>query len=810
MKKKEELEESILSDLSVLNKEMPHSVEAEDGIISCIFQNPDEYVSKIIEINKSDLIYNETTRIIYDSVIGMYNKNIPINTVTITHFLRDSGKLDKIGGGARISELFCYVPLPNHFPYYLKILENKLLLRNLIKKASRIMFCAQRADVNQVSVDQVISDAEDDILSIREGVLNDFKHIKEPAMDAIDDIQKSIDNPGCLSGLSTGFKKLDSLTTGLKGGEMFVLAARPSMGKAQPLDSDVLTPDGFVKMGDIKEGSVVIGIDGKPHNVIKIFPQGLKKVYKVNFSDGTSAECCDEHLWLTQSRQERRQNINSYSVKSLREIRNTLIARLDNRYNHRMPSIKPVEFKSKILPINPYLLGLLLGDGGFSHGSSIMFSNPEKDLQDAVINILDEYDCISFNGIDGRIKRKKRKGLDSSETAKAIKELGLFGLKSHEKFIPEIYLYSSVNDRIKLLQGLCDSDGYVCNKSQIEFSTSSERLKNDFLFLARSLGGMCKYSSRLPEYSYNNEKLKGKKSYRISVLFHNGVIPISSKKHLSKFNDNTRKKLKMITSVEEIGQKECQCILIDSKDHMYITNDFIPTHNTSLVMNWIENVAIRDNKNVAIFSLEVQAKMLTKSLICRLSGISMHEVAKGLMTRRQQEALALALRKVSDSGIFIDDTSGIDISAIKAKSRRLHKKKKLDLIAIDYLQLATYSESKTNREGEISKISSGIKSLAKELDIPIIVLAQLNRAIENRKEKRPILSDLRESGSIEQDADLVGLLTRSGYFGNKQKTDDEVIDENEALLILAKNRNGPTDDVPLRFNKELMLFTEPS
>jgi replicative DNA helicase len=150
---------------------------------------------------------------------------------------------------------------------------------------------------------------------------------------------------------------------------------------------------------------------------------------------------------------------------------------------------------------------------------------------------------------------------------------------------------------------------------------------------------------------------------------------------------------------------------------------------------------------------------------------------------------------------------------MRAKARRLKKQHNIKLIMIDYLQLVTSSSkrAKDNRQIEIAEISAGIKGIAKELDVPVIVLAQLNRAVESRKGQRPVLSDLRESGSIEQDADMVGLLTREDYAGAKMEVGDEEAEakkKGQAVLILAKNRNGPTDDVPLRFIDYAMRFVE--
>lgn len=233
---------------------------------------------------------------------------------------------------------------------------------------------------------------------------------------------------------------------------------------------------------------------------------------------------------------------------------------------------------------------------------------------------------------------------------------------------------------------------------------------------------------------------------------------------------------------------------------------------TSLVMNMVEHLAVDCAQPVAVFSLEMSAAMLVMRLLVSRSRVSMKSLQRGLLNETDHAAIAKATRELQMSSIYIDETPGLDILELRAKARRLHRAHKIKLIAIDYLQLLTSSsrKAKDNRQIEIAEISAGIKGIAKELNVPVIVLAQLNRAVESRKGQRPMLSDLRESGSIEQDADMVGLLTRADYAGSKQDTDDAEAEERpkgESTLIIAKNRNGPTDDVPLTFASELMRFT---
>ncbi len=240
---------------------------------------------------------------------------------------------------------------------------------------------------------------------------------------------------------------------------------------------------------------------------------------------------------------------------------------------------------------------------------------------------------------------------------------------------------------------------------------------------------------------------------------------------------------------------------------------------TSFAMNIVEHVAVDQEKPVAFFSLEMSASVLVQRLIAARAGVSMSNLKSGVLTREQMKSVATACSQLHKAPLFIDETPGLDIMSFRSTARRLKKQYDIQMIAIDYLQLMTSSSkrAKDNRQIEIAEISANIKGVAKELNVPIIVLAQLNRQVEQRKGQRPMLSDLRESGSIEQDADMVGLLTRSDYAGSaqpddkkkgKDDDDDEEAPKGEALLILAKNRNGPTDDVPLRFVAEIMRFVE--
>jgi replicative DNA helicase len=229
---------------------------------------------------------------------------------------------------------------------------------------------------------------------------------------------------------------------------------------------------------------------------------------------------------------------------------------------------------------------------------------------------------------------------------------------------------------------------------------------------------------------------------------------------------------------------------------------------TALAMNIAEHVALVEGKPVAVFSLEMSSQQLVQRLLCSRAKVNLQRVRNGFLSERDFPSLTAAASRLAAAKMFIDDSPGLSIAELRAKARRLVASLQVQLLVIDYLQLlrSTSRRAQDNRQIEISEISAGIKSLAKELNIPIIVIAQLNRQPDARAKEggRPRLSDLRESGSIEQDADVVGLLVRSEYY----ETDEEAKQEKagEAELIIAKQRNGPTGDVPLTFLKEYTRF----
>jgi ribosomal protein L23 len=393
-----------------------------------------------------------------------------------------------------------------------------------------------------------------------------------------------------------------------KSKTFFTLQGYAGTGKAQPLTSKVYTPNGYKLMGEIKIGDLVLDENGDSVKVIGVYPQGNKQVCKVTFSDGHSVECCDEHLWKVYSYSDRncnrvskykKRNKIKYSILTTKEIGESIrISQKRSDLNYQIPTLSfPAKFTKKDLEINPYVLGILLGDGGLT--TSVVLSTTDTFILEKVRDIVKEQNLYVVK------KSKNLKACDYSITSKihkkgsnplsiAIRKLNL-KCKSEHKFIPLDYLYSSVEDRINLLNGLMDSDGTVDKRGySITYSTSSPQLANDVSELAQSLGCVTTIS---------NKKTKCLPSYIVNINQNNQfpVFSLPRKQELVKGKTKYRT-IRYITSIDYLGEAPQQCIMLDSKSHLYLTDNFTVTHNTSIIKFLVEYIDKKNFYSNVVFS----------------------------------------------------------------------------------------------------------------------------------------------------------------------------------------------------------------
>lgn len=368
-------------------------------------------------------------------------------------------------------------------------------------------------------------------------------------------------------------------------------------GKAQPLDAKVLTPAGWRKMGELKTGDSVIAADGKVVPITGVFPQGEKDIYRVTFSDKSSTECCDEHLWKTWTYRERGYfqrsmvagkdwDCGSGSVRPLTEIRETLVADHLGAKNHSIPMVSGIEFPHKEVPLHPYLLGVLIGDGTLGK-DRVRFSSIDSELVASVKRFLPEgAEITHIDRCDYKISNSRGRG-HKNPVLSALREMGVAGCRSFEKSIPERYLTNSAAVRLAVLQGLMDTDGEVSKRGlSTYFTTVSDQLAKDVQFLVQSLGGTAKATTKkAPKYRHNGEDRIGRPAHRVTVTLPGDVIPFLLSRKADKVVPKSKyAPARYITSVDLVGKKEAQCIAIDHPEHLYVTDDFIVTHNTAVMV----------------------------------------------------------------------------------------------------------------------------------------------------------------------------------------------------------------------------------
>ena len=366
-----------------------------------------------------------------------------------------------------------------------------------------------------------------------------------------------------------------------------ILKLDTGFGKAQPIDTLIPTENGFTKIGDLRIGDSVLNPDGNSTTIVGVFPQGIIPTYKITFSDGTSTECCENHIWSVQvkSDKHRRKGFKNITTKDL--INNLKYSNGD--YKWFLPITKPLKFSKKNLPLDPYLVGALIGDGSIT--CHLQFINPDKGVLDKVRNKVKEIkghtiENPSKDNLTYNIKSNQHKG--TGKIKRLLKELGLLGKKSYEKRIPKEYLRGSLNQRIELLRGLMDTDGTIDYKSKsCSYSTSSKGLCKDVVELAQSLGGVPTVYIKKSFYKKDGIRKYCRDSYRIRISI--PLNPFSLSRKADMWLENPKQgRTRAIESIKYIGKKESVCIKVANNNGLYLTNDFIVTHNTLIALKLIE------------------------------------------------------------------------------------------------------------------------------------------------------------------------------------------------------------------------------
>jgi replicative DNA helicase len=433
----------------------------------------------------------------------------------------------------------------------------------------------------------------------------------------------------------------------------------------------------------------------------------------------------------------------------------------DTRWNHAVAVAAPLCLPDRELPVAPYVLGAWLGAGRPSSG----------------------------------LRRCQGCRDDHGTLQAVLRSMGVLG----NKHIPPAYLRASEVQRRALLAGLLDTDGTVTKTAgTVQFAVTNKRLAEGTQELILSLG----YRATMRTKPINDRTTASSTCYMINFTPTEPIFSLPRK--AARCVSSTRStKVRYITAVRRIPSVPVRCVEVDNPDHLYLASHaMIPTHNSTLGLDLARSCSIKHGLTSVIFSLEMSRSEITMRLLSAEAKVALHHMRSGHMSDDDWARLARRMGEVADAPLYIDDSPNLTMMEIRAKARRLRQRNDLRLVVVDYLQLMTSGKRVESRQQEVSEFSRSLKLLAKELDVPVVAISQLNRGPEQRQDKKPMLADLRESGAIEQDSDMVLLLHREDAYERESPR------AGEADLILAKHRNGPTGTVTVAFQGHYSRFVD--
>ncbi|MGW0963586.1 PhoH family protein [Streptomyces gelaticus] len=383
----------------------------------------------------------------------------------------------------------------------------------------------------------------------------------------------------------------DSIPRLMAAGTIEVAPLAYMRGRAQPIFTNVLTPDGWRPIGDLLVGDLVIGSNGEPTPVLGVYPQGEKDIYRVSAQDGSWTLCCGEHLWTVRTASDKRRD-KPWRVLETKEMIGNL--RAAHACCYELPMLTaPVSFPEREVPMDAYALGLLLGDGCLTGTTTPSFATEDPELAETLEGSLPGVSVRHKSGPDYVLNRVKAPGdvvtLENPVT-RSLRELGLMGTRSHSKFVPDVYLYNSADIRLAVLQGLLDADGGPVTQAdrtcRVQYSTASIMLRDDVIALVQSLGGVAytrwrAAEGRAPGLANGREVHHRYDAHIVDIRLPEGIEPFRLARKAEKYRAaGGGRPMRFIDSIEPAGREEAVCIQVAAEDSLYVTQDYLLTHNT--------------------------------------------------------------------------------------------------------------------------------------------------------------------------------------------------------------------------------------
>jgi replicative DNA helicase len=769
---------------STIDRVPPHNLEAEQSVLGSMLLERDA-IARVIEILKPEDYYRDAHRRIYDVIVELFEMGEPADIISVTDRLRSTGKLDDVGGAAYVTSMLHIVPTAANVEYYARLVVQKSMLRQMISAGTHIVGLGFREDQE---VDVLIDQAEKMVFGIAtRRIGQDFVAMPEILRESFDRIDKRYREKGTMTGVPTGFVELDKLTSGLQSSDLVILAARPSMGKCLKFDAeivDAVTGEIRTIQEMVAAGTATLFTLDASHRFAPAAPSqfvddGIKPVFRLRTGGGREVETTLTHPFLTPA---------GWQPLAALEA-GTLIA-----VPRRLPVFGRAELPDHEVKLLAYLCcGRLpaspriaedFADAAAAAEAILAASRNPRPLHAAGGGI--------GGGADGgaAVADLMWRYPELSQVPEARTVPGIVFTLKREKLA--LFLNRLLGSIATIAE---DAEGY---RARVE--CPSRRFARGMQHLLLRFG--------VPA-TLDGAALALGPSATLTLVREIGAF---GWERLRRWARNAQRSLledidvmwEEVVAVDAIGAFQVYDLTVP-ETHNFVAND-VCVHNTTFALNIAANAALDHKVPIAVFSLETNREQLVQRMLCAEAQVDSSRLRTGHLTDADWPRLSQAMGRLSEAPIYIDDTSNLTAVEMRAKARKLRAEHGLGLIIIDYLQMMQSYRRSENRTQEVSEIARNLKSLAKELNIPLIAISQLSRVVEVTGSRRPQLSHLRESGELEQVADLVVFIYREEYYDTtKARAEGK---ENVAEIRIAKHRNGPVADFEMFFHKEHSRFRD--
>jgi replicative DNA helicase len=798
----------------------PHDLHAEESLLGAMMLSSEAIAAAAGVVTASDF-YKPAHGHIYDAIHTLYASGQPVDSVTVADELRRANLLETLGGPAVLAQIMASTPATSNAGRYAVIVEEYSLLRRLIGVAGEI---AELGYSVPEDVTKAMDRAESLVYEVNERRVTDTtKRLSELLSDNIDRLEKLFERGDAITGTPTGYLDLDQLLSGLQPSALIVVGARPAMGKCVAWDTPIVDPvTGAVRTaaelhraGEAGDDVRVLSLDDA-HELAVTTPSafvddGRKPVFAVRTRLGREVRTTASHPFLTPE-----------GWKPLAGlVEGDVVA---------VPSELPVFGADPLPGAEVGLLGYLIGCGvGGDDGAGV--------------RCRDEVVALDLRELAGRVGLEVRPFLGSPDAsprhdlvpgpalARIVHEHRV-SIAPARRRVPEAvfrlprHQVAAFLSRVFAVGASTWTGGP--GDGRVTFTTTSRRLVRDLQHLLLRFGINATVAEpvvAINDAAWVTHELEVtdpvdlvRLADEIGIVGQQAVLeqlvaplratteavavggqPAVAAGGVGAGPGPSAVRWDEIVAIDDDGEEQVYDLTIPEL-HNFVAGDVF-VHNTSFALGMIAHAALQAQRPVLFFSLEMSNLELSQRLLCAEARVDSQRVRNGQLQQDDWSKISKAMGHLADAPIWIDDNPNLTIMEIRAKARRLKSQiGDLGMIVVDYLQLMTGRSSAENRQVEVSELSRGLKILARELETPVVALSQLSRGLEMRADKRPMLADLRESGSIEQDSDVVMFIYREEIYDPKPEN------AGQAEIIVAKHRSGPTGVAHLAFLPQYTRF----